>query len=221
MIITKQKSLEDIKKAIGDVRSVFLVGCGDCATLCHTGGDEDLREMTKILNAEGIEVTGQATVPATCHELDTKRILRKEKEAVEKAEGILVMACGAGIQAVGDNSEKLTVSGCDSLFIGNSRRQMHFYEKCSACGNCVLNMTGGICPETRCPKALLNGPCGGAVNGKCEVDHEQNCVWIEIYERLVKVGRLDLMGEIIRPKDFRASGKPRRLVEPRNASGKR
>jgi ferredoxin len=213
MIITKKKTFEDIMEAVAEVKSLFLVGCGDCATLCKTGGEDELREMTEKLSGEGIEVTGSAIVPATCHELDTKRVMRKHKEETEKAEGFLVLACGAGIQAVGDNTEKVAISGCDSLFIGNSRRQLQYYEKCSACGNCVLNLTGGICPETRCPKALLNGPCGGAVNGMCEVDGVNNCAWIEIYDRLKKLGRLELLEGMVEYRDSRSSVKPRNLVK--------
>ena len=209
MIITEQKSFTEIMEAVGDVKSLFLIGCGDCATLCKTGGEDDLKEMTEKLAAEGIEVTGSAVVPATCHELDTKRVMRKHKEETEKAEGFLVLTCGAGIQAVGDNTEKIAISGCDSLFIGNSRRQLQYYEKCSACGNCVLNITGGICPETRCPKGLLNGPCGGAVDGKCEVDGVNNCAWIEIYDRLKTLGRLELLDAMVAYRDSRDSSKPR------------
>lgn len=190
-----------------------MVGCGDCATLCRTGGQEQIDEMAQKLKGRNISVTGNAVVNATCHELDTKRILRQNRESVESAEAILVLACGAGIQAVGDSQKKPVVSGCDSMFIGNSKRHMHFYEKCSVCGECVLNRTGGICPETRCPKSLINGPCGGAVGGKCEVDSHNPCVWIEIYERLKAFGRLDDLMEIIGPKNNAVSVKPHRLEE--------
>ncbi len=214
MIITKQKELKDIVKAAGPAKSMFIVGCGDCATLCRTGGEKELAEMTERLEREGISVTGSDVVNAPCHELDTRRVLRKNRENVADADALLVMACGAGIQAVGDSMDKPVVSGCDSLFIGNSQRQMHFYEKCSACGDCVLNSTAGLCPETRCPKRLLNGPCSGAVGGKCEVDKEIDCVWILIYERLKSRGRLDDFMEIVAPKDHSVSRMPHKLEEP-------
>jgi len=215
MIITKQKSVSEILEALRGAKSVFLLGCGDCSTLCHTGGQRELDEMAEELAKSSVSVTGSDVVPAACHELDTQRVLRKNKPALAKAETLLVMTCGAGVQAVGDYIEKAVVSGCDSLFIGNSRRQMHFYEKCSACGECVLNRTVTLCPVTRCPKGLLNSPCGGARNGKCEVDEKNECVWIKIYERMKKLGRLDDFMEIIPPKDYSASQKPRRLEQPR------
>lgn len=211
MIITIQKPFEEILEATDGLGPLFLVGCGDCATLCRTGGENELLEMSEKLSAEGIEITGTAVVQATCHELDAQRVLRKHREELKKAKGILVLACGAGVQAIGDSNEKPTLSGCDSLFIGNSRRQMYFYEKCSACGNCVLNLTCGLCPVTRCPKSLINGPCGGAVKGKCEVNHENNCVWIEIYERLKSRGAVDNLLRIVEPRDYSDSFKPRKL----------
>ncbi len=217
MIITKQKDFKDIAEAAKVYKSLFLVGCGDCATLCRTGGEDELKAMAGVLEKSGITVTGMAVVDATCHELDTQRILRKHKDEVEKSEAFLVLTCGAGVQAVGDSTDKPAISGCDSLFIGNSQRQMHFYEKCSACGDCVLNSTGGICPVTRCPKGLLNGPCGGAVRGKCEVNEEDGCIWIKIFERMSKLGRLDDLMEIAQPKKNSSDtppGKIEQLVRP-------
>ncbi|MBI5177914.1 MAG: methylenetetrahydrofolate reductase C-terminal domain-containing protein [Nitrospinae bacterium] len=213
MIITKQKQFDDLIKACRGAKTLFLFGCGDCATLCRTGGEEQLAELSEQLKAEGIAVAGTAVVHATCHELDVQRVLRQEKEKVAASDAVLVMTCGAGVQSVGDSTEKPVISGCDSLFIGNSKRQMHFYEKCSACGECVLNETGGLCPETRCPKGLLNGPCGGAVRGQCEVDPTNPCVWIAIYERMKKLGRLDEMMTVAAPKDRTAASKPQKIEE--------
>ncbi len=210
MIITKQKALGDIISALKGAKSTFIFGCGDCATLCRTGGTREIGEMTGILNENGVSVTGSAVPNATCHELDVQRLLRAHKEQVAGAESVLVLACGAGIQAVGDSISKPVVSGCDSLFIGNSRRQMQFSEKCSVCGECVLNENAGLCPETRCPKAMQNGPCGGAVRGRCEVDSSLTCVWIEIYERMRVAGRLDEMRLIRVPKNRKAATRPHR-----------
>lgn len=216
MIITKQKPVSEILEALRGAKSVFIVGCGDCSTLCRTGGQRELDEMAEKLNENSVAVTGSDVVPAACHELDTQRVLRKNKEALAKAEALLVLTCGAGVQAVGEYLEKPVISGCDSLFIGNSKRQMHYYEKCSACGDCVLNRTATLCPVTRCPKGLLNSPCGGARNGKCEADKKNDCIWIKIYERMKKHGRLDDFMEIIPPKDYSASQKPHRLEQPRS-----
>ncbi|MBI5637042.1 MAG: methylenetetrahydrofolate reductase C-terminal domain-containing protein [Nitrospinae bacterium] len=214
MIITKQKPFAEIMKGVRGAKSLFIFGCGDCATLCRTGGEAEIADMTQKLAAEGVAVVGGTVPHTTCHELDVQRIARQHKEEIGKSDAILVLACGAGIQAVGDSLDKPVISGCDSLFIGNSKRQMNFYEKCSACGDCVLNETAGLCPETRCPKGLLNGPCGGAVRGMCEVDQTNKCVWIEIYERLKSQGRLDDLMEITAPKERSKANMPHKIEPP-------
>lgn len=163
------------------------------------------------MGQRGVSVSGSATPHSTCHELDVQRILRANKDSLAKTDAVLVLACGAGVQAVGDSIKKPVVSGCDSLFIGNSKRQMQFYEKCSVCGDCVLNETAGLCPETRCPKGMLNGPCGGANKGKCEVDSTVPCVWIEIYERMKAQGRLEELGRFAAPKDRKKAKKPHKI----------
>ncbi len=201
-------------KGVRGARSLFIFGCGDCATLCRTGGEAEVAAMTEKLAAEGVAVIGGTVPHTTCHELDVQRIGRQFKEEIGKSDAILVLACGAGVQAVGDSLDKPVISGCDSLFIGNSKRQMNFYEKCSACGECVLNDTAGLCPETRCAKGLLNGPCGGAVRGMCEVDQTNKCVWIEIYERLKSQGRLDDLLEITPPKGRRKANMPHKIEQP-------
>lgn len=208
VIITKQKSFENILDYIGDESSVFILGCGDCATLCLTGGEEQIKEMTEKLEKAGKKVSGSVIVNAPCHELDTARVFRKNKEQISQSDGILVLACGAGIQAAREATDKRVHPGCDSLFIGNSKRHMHFYEKCSTCGDCVLDEFGGICPITRCPKSLTNGPCCGAVNGKCEVNPSMGCVWIKIYERLKVEGRLSTLEHILPPRNHNVTSHP-------------
>tara|TARA_B100000959_G_scaffold223932_1_gene237410 strand:+ start:3014 stop:3652 length:639 start_codon:yes stop_codon:yes gene_type:complete len=199
MIITKQKLTENILNYVAGENAVFILGCGDCAALCQTGGEDQIKEMRGKLEKAGKKITGTAIVNAPCHELDTARVFRQNRDPINQSDSILVLACGAGVQAAREATEKKVHPGCDSLFIGNSKRHMHFYEKCSACGECVLDEFGGICPVTRCPKSLLNGPCCGAINGKCEVNQTIECVWIKIYERLKLEGRLSTLDAIHSP----------------------
>ena len=122
------------------------------------------------------------------------------------------MACGLGIQSVKANlrDKKEVHTGCDTLFIATLDKTGNFlFEKCSACGDCVLDLTACICPVTRCPKSLLNGPCGGSSHGKCEVDKDKDCVWILIYNELKEKGKLDNMKKIQKAKDYSNSIKPR------------
>ncbi len=208
MIITKQKPIENILTYVADESSIFILGCGDCATLCKTGGEEQIKEMSEKLEKSGKKVTGTAIINAPCHELDTARIFRKNKEQIRRSDSILILACGAGVQAAREATEKKVPPGCDSLFIGNSKRHMHFYERCSTCGDFVLDEFGGICPVTRCPKSLLNGPCRGAINGKREVNPTVECVWIKIFERLKLEGRLSTLDTIHSPKNHSVTTHP-------------
>ncbi len=202
MIITRQKSFEEILKYLEGEDRIYILGCGECSTQCHTGGEEDIKDMKERLEGVGKEVIATTLIQAPCQELDTERILRKNKEFVASSDGILVLACGAGVQAVSEAVDRPVHPGCNSMFLGNIRRHMHFYEKCSMCGECVLNDFGGICPVTRCPKGLLNGPCGGVVNGKCEVASEKACVWVQIYERMEKGINVDGLMRIYPPKNY-------------------
>ena len=218
MIITESKPFEEVLEMLKDADSVFIVGCGECATECQTGGEYEVGEMTKALQEAGKTVTGSVVPDATCEILDVARLLRKQKDEVEAADAILVLACGAGIQAVAEKSDKLVLPGCNSLFLGDTMRHGQMFEWCSMCGACVLDKYAGICPVTRCPKGQLNGPCGGADEGKCEVDPERECVWTLIYERLEKLGldKQAIAQTLESPKDYQIQAQPReRVWEPR------
>lgn len=211
MIITKQKNLENILESLKGHKRVFLVGCGSCATLCKTGGEEEILEVKGILEKEGFEVTGHTIPDETCHIPLTERKLRESKKEMKKSDAVLVFACGAGVQSISLSSELPVFTGVDSLFIGNVVRFGNFQEKCSACGNCYLGETAGFCPVTSCPKGILNGPCGGVDEGKCEVDPEIECVWVKIYERLKERGQLDKIKEMKPPKKHNLKNNPKRL----------
>ena len=134
MIITKQKDFDELLGMMDGQDSVFIVGCGECATTCRTGGEKEVAEMSSKLTEKRKTVTGTAVINAPCLELDTRRVLRQNKVAVDKTEAILVLACGAGVQAVAEAVNCSVYPGCDSLFLGNVFRHQHFYEKCSTCG---------------------------------------------------------------------------------------
>jgi len=215
MIVTKKKEFDEILKFIGDKKKVFILGCGDCATSCKTGGEEEIKEMKKSLEAKGKVVTGWAIPDSPCIASQTKLHFAKNKKAVDDAEVFLVLACGLGAQSVLDNdrSKRSVVIGCDTLF-GSilDKTGAGFFERCAMCGECVLNITGGICPVTRCAKGLMNGPCGGSDKGKCEVDKEKDCAWILIYNRLKELGKLDNLKARRPAKDYSKSNKPRERV---------
>jgi ferredoxin len=211
MIVSKQKPFEEIVEALGESRKIFLVGCAKCATVCKAGGEEEIWQMQEQLNSAGKEVTGSIVIDEVCHMLRTGRDLRGKKEPVGEADAILVLACGAGVQSVSAASEKKTVAGLNTLFLGNIRRLGQYEQKCSLCGECVLTETAGICPVTVCPKGLLNGPCGGMQEGRCEVDPEAECAWYQIYQRLESQGNLKNLKRLVPQKDFSRKLKPGKL----------
>jgi hypothetical protein len=124
-----------------------------------------------------------------------------------------VLACGSGVKTVQDNAgDQLVLPALDTLFLASVDRQGRFFEGCSLCGECVLAVTAGICPHTECPKDLLNGPCGGVVEGMCEVNQENECAWVRIYTRLKEQKRLHVLKKISKPKDHSMSTQPRKVL---------
>lgn len=196
MIASKKKPFEEVLRLLGDAQKVFIVGCGDCATQCQTGGEFEVEEMKQALEAAGKIVTGTVVPDVTCTVLDTARLLRRQKEAVAAADALLVLSCGTGVQAVADaQPEKPVFPGLDSLFSAITARKGQIYERCVCCSDCVLGDYAGICPIARCPKGQLHGPCGGYDEGKCEVDRNQDCVWTLILQRAEKTGQLEAVLE--------------------------
>ena len=218
MTATEKKSPEQILEMMKEDDAIFIVGCGDCATLCQTGGEVEVEEMTKFLQENGKTVTGNVIPDSGCQVLDLGRLLRQQKEAVAAADALLVLSCGAGVQSAVENcKDKPVYPGTNSLFIADTTRLGNLHEWCSTCGECVIADYGGICPITRCPKGQVEGPCGGTDKGKCEVDAEQDCVWTLIYQRFEKVpGKEKLASTFMGAKNFLKSKHPgKRVFEPR------
>lgn len=216
MHATIQKPLEEILDMLEDGEKVFVIGCNNCAAKCNSGGEPETKEMAHRLTANGVEVTGWA-LPAegkgTCVLSLVKEILGvQHKEAAEAADSFLVLACGQGLHTVIDATEGgLAHPGCDTIFGGETVSPDFITEYCSLCGECVADRTGGLCPVTLCAKSLLNGPCGGASEGKCEIFKERDCGWQLIYERLQKLGRTENLYEYVAPKSHLKSTRPRSI----------
>jgi len=213
MIITEQKPITEILNALKEYRRIFLVGCGECATTCKTGGEPEIAALKAELEKNGKIVLGGCIPSAPCVAAQIKAELARNMQALRQADAILVLACGLGTQSVKDNNRLniKTLPACNTLFGAVVDAQGNFNEKCSLCGECVLALTGGICPVTLCAKGLLNGPCGGMNKGKCEVDKEKDCAWVMIYRELESQGKLDTIRQIQEPKDFKKTTKPRKL----------
>lgn len=208
MIITKPR---DWRRIIGNLesigaKSVFLMGCGQCATVASTGGQKEIMITKSRLEAEGYRVTGWAVGEVACHLGGTKLDARKHVGDIDAADALLVLTCGAGVQTVADSVKKPVFPALESAFLGTVIRHGVFEERCQTCGDCVLDLTAGICPVTTCPKGLLNGPCGGMWDGRCEVLRDRDCTHVRIRNRLAEQGRS--RSGVIPAKDYSAKAKP-------------
>jgi ferredoxin len=216
MIVGERKSLEEIRKMIGGYRKVLVVGCGTCVTVCFAGGEKEVATLSSALRMaakkEGfsLEIV-EATIERQC---DTE-FIEELREKVEQVEAVLSMGCGAGVQTIAETFSEIPVyPALNTGFIGRTEEQGVWSERCAACGDCILHLTAGICPIARCSKSLLNGPCGGSKDGRCEIKPEIECAWQLIYDRLKALGQLDKLEEIIPVKDWSVSrdGGPRKLI---------
>jgi len=226
MHATIQKPLDEILSVFHEGERVFVVGCSNCAAKCHSGGEEETQFMAERLKGRGVEVTGWAAPPnggSLCKLSIAQKMLNEDhQEASHSADSFLILACGQGIHTVIDATEGAPVHpGCDTIFGGETISEQSIIEYCSLCGECIVETTGGLCPLTLCPKGLLNGPCGGSKNGKCEVDPDQDCGWQLIYERMQKLGKKDSLYQYMAPKNYERWSKPRSLqIESRKATFK-
>ncbi len=164
--------------------------------------------MIAHLQEWGKIVTGSTVIPTACDEM-TGAAMAENGQAIRDAICILVMSCALGVQKTAQYINKPVIPALDTLFIGIEESPGIFREACDQCGECVLGETAGICPITACHKGLINGPCGGTNNGKCEVDKERDCAWTLIYQLLEKQGRLDLMKKYQPPRNFHVAPRPR------------
>jgi len=202
MIVTKLKPLKEILNILKEVDKIFLIGCGGCAEACETGGEPQVRQLEQELKEKGKQITGWVVIDFLCNKALVGMRLAYKLREISKADCLLVLSCGVGVQAVAATVDKLTFPALDTISLGGFQGTWPSSERCYQCGECILYLTGGICPLTACAKHLLNGSCGGSDKGKCEVHPDRDCAWYLIYERLKKVGRLDILRKIAQPKNY-------------------
>jgi len=212
MVVAEIKPFEEIKNSIREFKKVLLVGCGTCVTVCLSGGRKQVELLASALkmsrNLEGDEVIiGEKVLPRQCD----PKFVDMIKDEAGQYEAVLSMGCGAGVQGIADIVTDIPVlPALNTTFIGMADEKGRYLEVCAACGNCILAETGGICPVARCAKGLIHGPCGGSQRGLCEVSKDNPCVWQMIYERLVKLNKVDSLKKMSQQRKIPV--RPRRLA---------
>jgi ferredoxin len=191
MIVTEGKQsgeiVKSLKKVYANGSSIFIAGCGNCAAKCKTGDEEALKMMKILLEKENFKTAGTAILDSCCSFSAKESLI--ENPSFKKADIVLTLCCGAGAQNIEMFSGKTIVSGLNSKAAGSVCNEK-ISEFCRVCGNCILSETMGICPKTRCAKSLVNGPCGGYIDGRCEADYQKPCIWLSIYAKIKKDGKL-------------------------------
>jgi ferredoxin len=216
MIVGEQKPINEIKEIVAPYKRLLILGCGTCVKTCFAGGEDEVAALASALRLvakkEGREVKiEELTIERQCED----EFIQEAAGSVANNDAVLSLACGAGVQMLARRFPTTPVlPGVNTTFIGVLESQGLFTEECSGCGDCELAKFGGICPITRCAKKLLNGPCGGSRDGKCEIDGDTPCAWQLIIDRLKVLGQLDNLKAYTGPKDWRPSGSggPRKLV---------
>ena len=216
MIVATAKPIPELKDIIQSHDKVLLVGCGTCVTVCLAGGEREVGimayalRMARKLAGRPVQIE-QITIERQCE----NEFIKDLTAAVDRNEAIVSFGCGAGVQALAERfAGKPVYAALNTQFLGILEEQAVWTEKCMACGDCMLHQFGGVCPVTRCAKRMLNGPCGGSREDRCEVDADRPCAWQLIYKRLGNIGQLDRLEAIVPPKDWRSAwhGGARKIV---------
>ncbi|UCD56861.1 MAG: methylenetetrahydrofolate reductase C-terminal domain-containing protein [Candidatus Hydrogenedentota bacterium] len=214
MIISTQKPLEEIKASVAPYHKLAIIGCGGCAAVCQAGGTKQVEELARALGDKEIVFTIQIDEP--CDQRILARELRRVSDRLEKVDAVLMLACGTGVQVLASAVDRPCLTGLDTVFPGTVIHSNNYVEVCSACGECILNLTAAICPRTLCPKSIINGPCSEKLNDKCSVDSESDCVWITITDRVESLG-VSGTGPEFSPMDWAKRTAPRTIPDRKSS----
>jgi len=204
MITAEQKPIEEIREMIAPYRRVLVLGCGSCVAECAAGGEKETGMLASALRMankmEGRDVIiDEKTLDRQC----VKDFFILLDDIIDQYDAVLSLGCGAGVQAVADMFTEIpVVPALNTEFLGETRDQGLWVENCMGCGDCLLYYFGGVCPLARCSKQLFNGPCGGSMQGRCEVNPDVPCAWQLIIDRLERFKGLDRLETVYPPKDW-------------------
>jgi hypothetical protein len=218
MIVAERKPLSDLKAFLENYRKVLVVGCGTCTTVCLAGGEAEVKVISTGLRIGFLKEDKEIEIVEDCitRQCEPEFVAKiVEKVKAEGIEAVLSLGCGVGVNFLAEKLDNIPVyPGVDTKFFGAAVEPGVWVEMCAGCGNCILHLTGGICPIARCSKSILNGPCGGSQEGKCEISPEVTCAWSLVVERMKKLGNLHRLEELVPPRNWSSShhGGPRRVV---------
>ena len=195
------KTADELASVLAGADNLFVVACNKCFKEFETTQEPDCEAFLKIAAEQGKTVTGSVKVDFLCNKTQTAKQL--QDLIPEGTEHVVVVSCGLGVQTVAELTGKSVFAACDSLNYTGHHGMALTKKACDACAQCYLTLTGGICPIVDCSKSLVNGQCGGAKDGKCEVDPNKDCAWQKIQERLEKQGRLsELTAQPVQVRDY-------------------
>ena len=216
MIVADRKPIEEIIEEIKEHEKILILGCNECVTVCEAGGKKEVGVLASALRMyflnQGRDVKlDEITLERQCdHEY-----LEEIRDVIDQYDAVVSLACGVGVQFMAEKYHTTPVfPGVNTCFMGVTEERGVWSERCQGCGECILASTAGICPVSRCAKRILNGPCGGSTNGKCEINKELDCAWQLIIDRLKALGKLDDYEKITPLKDWSTerAGGPRKVV---------
>jgi ferredoxin len=214
VIVAKPKEFNEIIDMVRGSSNVLVAGCGTCVAVCLAGGEKEAGILaTRLQLAVGRDNENFRASAATVERQCDREFLSLFRDHIERVDAVVSLACGAGIQFLAEAYPDTPVfPGVDTSFIGVAEGAGIWTERCRSCNQCYLGLTGGICPVTMCAKSLLNGPCGGPQNGKCETSPERDCAWVQIIERLERQSRLDILRDFVPPRRNDLSTHPAKIV---------
>jgi ferredoxin len=203
-------------------RKVLVFGCNTCVAVCHQGGNKEAEMLASMLRMMATRENRDMEIRDAGIERQCEHeFFASADDAVKWAEAVLSLACGVGVQFIAARyPDRIALPGLNTLFMGAVPSDGLWSESCQGCGQCILHLTAGICPVSRCAKRIMNGPCGGSAKGKCEISKETDCAWQLIIDRLEALGRFDDYEKVIPIKDWSSerAGGPRKLVRDKEVS---
>lgn len=216
MIVADRKPIEEIIEEVKDYNSILIAGCNECVTVCEAGGKKEVGVLSSALRMYFMNLGKDVKIDeVTLERQCDHEYLEEIRNSIDQYDAVLSLACGVGVQFMAEKYfQKPILPGVNTCFLGVTEERGVWTERCQACGQCILASTAGICPISRCAKRLLNGPCGGSSNGKCEINPELDCAWQLIVDRLKELDRLGDYEKLTPIKDWSTdrAGGPRKVV---------